>query len=77
MLDYALKYNWWTPESAKKNISLGARIEYVLKYGRLRELKRMLEEVDRDIVLEIWDRVKVDRDVKWRHLVDFLVHLER
>jgi len=34
----ALKYNWWSHKKDLKDLSLTKKIEYILKFGNLKEI---------------------------------------
>jgi hypothetical protein len=67
MLEYAEKYNWWTPQQQKKNLSLESKIEYLLERGTLDELKQAVKEVGGSKIFNIW---KNNIKNKGRHLKD-------
>jgi len=56
MLEFAEKYNWWTKD--KSNISVDSKIEYVLRYGTLEDLKKTVEEVGSAKIKEVWRKRK-------------------
>ncbi len=58
MLEFAEKYNWWTPLKMKKNLSKQAKIEYILSYGTVDELKKMVKEVGGKEVFQVWEKIK-------------------
>ncbi len=74
MLNTALKYNWWTPDNKKEKISLEARIEYILKYGTLSELKMMIREIGKAKITEIWRKCFEYKKPRGRaHLIEYLL----
>ncbi len=56
MLNFACKYNWWTNIKDKKNISLNSRIEYILEFWNLKELKEACNKVWINKVKEIYNK---------------------
>jgi len=58
--DISLKYNWFTPESKKKDISLPTKISYILCYWTLEEFKYLFNNISYSLIEEWFNRVKKD-----------------
>ncbi len=77
-LDSALKYNWWTPESKKGDISIKTRMEYLLKYGTFEELMFLFHTLSYREIKDCFDRIKGDEyhwNKKRRFIIEYILQL--
>ena len=58
MLSFAEKYNWWSPKDSKETLSLEQKIENLLEFGTLDELKKGIAETGRKAFVNVWDTCK-------------------
>ena len=49
MLSFAEKYNWWSPKDSKQTLSLAKKIENLLEFGTLDELKKVLQRLEKSL----------------------------
>ncbi|MEI7511006.1 MAG: hypothetical protein WCJ84_02495 [Candidatus Peregrinibacteria bacterium] len=70
MLEYAQKYNWWTPD--KSQLSEEALIGYVLEYGTLVELKKTIAQMGKTTVKKVWESSGNGKE-KRKALITFLL----
>ncbi len=66
MLEFAEKYNWWTPQEKKAGISLETKLEYVLQRGPLREWREALREVGGRKLWQVWKEKLSHKDLPKR-----------
>ena len=79
MLKYAEKYNWWTKEDEKKNISPESKIEYLLERGTLDELRKALRECGGEKIFKVWqERIEGKKKLKRReNVIKFFVNAHK
>ena len=78
MLSCAEKYNWWTPQSAKADISIDTKIEYILEHGTLDELRQAVREAGGARVYAVWKERIEQRHLKHRHfMLSYFVNAHR
>lgn len=78
MLQYAEKYNWWTPKRKKGQLSLEAKIESILERGTLEEWIKALHEVGGAQLFEVWNsRLKAKPLPKRKRVLEYFVETHK
>lgn len=68
ILNFAEKYNWWTPDKSK--LSLESKIEYVLQYGNLDELREAVISLGGTAkIRSVWQAKQPK--VRWKKCFDY------
>jgi len=76
MLEFAEKYNWWTPQ--KSSLSVEAKLEYILEKAPLEEILQALQEVGGEKLFSVWnERVKQKPLPKRKRVVAYFVEAHK
>lgn len=78
-LDFSTKYNWWTSEVDKKNISLETKIEYILARWDLEDIAFLFKNIDINLIKEVFEKRKIDNflfDSKRISLIKALIEIK-
>ena len=73
-----MKYNRYTPENMQKNLSIESKIEYILRFGDLKDIIKITKNKFDLMKKVFYERTKKDIMIsdKSKHFLEHLIHLK-